>query len=114
MAQIKFKTKSQKGITLVEIIVAVFIIVIFSVMLISNFPKIQDEFAISRAAYQLAQDLRKTQDLGLSGVPLSDASGNLIVDINGAPMPVRGYGIYILSNSQQYIIYADVADNNGN
>jgi len=92
----------EKGITLIEIIVVIFIISMFSTVLISDFPRIQRQFALSRATYKLAQDIRKTQDLGLSGVKITDAEGNLI--------DAKGYGIFInlaVLPSEQYVIYAD-------
>jgi type II secretory pathway pseudopilin PulG len=94
---------NEKGISLVEIIVSIFIIALFTVILISDFPKMLRQFALSRASYQLAQDLRKTQDLGLSGVKL--------VDSTGTPIIVKGYGLYINTNDSAnlYVIYADVA-----
>lgn len=97
----------KKGITLVEIIVVIFIIALFTIIMISDFPKMLRQLGLSRATYNFSQDLRKTQDLGLSGVKLSD--------INNQSISVKGYGIYInLSNSiKQYIIYADVANASG-
>jgi type II secretory pathway pseudopilin PulG len=92
----------EKGITLVEIIVSIFMITMFSTILIANFPKILKEFALSRVSYKLAQDLRRVEDLGLSGVQLTGGSGELV--------QAKGYGIYIdLSASpiEQYILYAD-------
>jgi len=91
----------QRGITLIEVIVVVFIIGIFSSILISNFPEIQRQFALSRATYKLAQNLRKVQDMGLSGVKITDETGQTIL--------LKGYGIYIDATepAQQYIIYGD-------
>lgn len=86
------------GITLVEIVVVVFIIALFSTILISNFPKIERQFALSRATYKLAQDLRKTEDLGLSGLQTKNYL-------------VKGYGIYVSLSDQfpkKYVIYADI------
>ena len=105
MAQIKFKIKnSSGGITLIEIVVVIFIIALFSMILISDFPKIQRQFALSRVTYKLAQDLRKTQDLGLSGVQIKDSQGN--------PIAAKGYGIYISTPpTEQYVIYADRGNN---
>lgn len=92
--------KLEKGITLIELIVVIFIIAIFSAILISNFPKIQREYALSRATYKLAQNLRRVQDLGLSGVKITDNTGQLV--------KVGGYGLYInLDTPQQYIIYGN-------
>ncbi len=90
----------EKGVSLVEIIVAIFIIAMFSAILISDFPRILRQFALSRASYTLAQDLRKAEDLGLSGVQIEDDGRNKI--------QAKGYGVYInLVNNTQYIIYAD-------
>jgi Tfp pilus assembly protein FimT len=95
----------ENGITLVEIVVVLFIVTLFSLIVINDFPKIQRQFALSRTSYKLAQDLRKTQDLGLSGVRINDVLGD--------PIAVKGYGIFIDlgQSATQYIIYADV---NGN
>lgn len=104
----KFSFKnSSKGITLVEIIVVIFIITIFSTILITDFPKIQRQFALSRSAYKLAQDLRKIQGLSLSGTRVDDKYGDQIT-------AVKGYGIYINLNldgqyTRTYAIYADIA-----
>jgi len=109
MAQTKFQISNlEEGITLIEIIVVIFIIALFSSIIIANFPEILRQYALSKVTYKLAQDLRKTEDLGLSGVTSADA--------NKQSIAVKGYGIYInLSQpSTQYIIYADVADANGN
>jgi type II secretory pathway pseudopilin PulG len=96
-----------KGITLIEIIVVIFIIILFTMILIVDFPKIQKQFSLSRVTYKLAQDLRRVQDLGLSGVPLYDKDKSQI--------SVKGYGIYIdmISPMTKYVIYADIPDENG-
>jgi len=96
-------SESGAGITLVEIAVVIFIVALFSTIMISDFPKIQRQFALSRVTYKLSQDLRRTQDLGLSGVRVNDSDEN--------PITVKGYGIYVNLNqsTKQYIIYADVA-----
>lgn len=91
----------EKGITLVEIIIAVFIATLFSAILISDFPRIIKHYSLSKSAYKLAQDIRRIQDLALSGFQITDEEGNSI----GA----KGYGIYFsLIDEQEYIIYADM------
>ena len=83
----------KKGATLVEIIVVIFIIALFSSILIANFPRIEKQFSLSRAAYKMAQDIRRAEDMGLSGVATQGA---------------KGYGIYFdLSSPTSYILYAD-------
>ncbi|MEK7665014.1 MAG: hypothetical protein AAB361_02660 [Patescibacteria group bacterium] len=98
----------ERGITLVEIIVTIFIITLFSGIIISDFPKIKKQFALSSATHKLAQDLRRAQDMGLSGTQPLDPDGN--------PLLIKGFGLYINlnpidGNNKQYIIYGD---KNGN
>lgn len=100
-----------RGITLIEIIVVIFIVGIFSLILITNFPEILRQIALSKVTYKLSQDLRRTEDLGLSGVVTKDALGTAI--------SAKGYGVYIEFRnspikSTKYIIYADVPDDSGN
>lgn len=92
----------EKGITLVEIIVVILIVSALSGILVADFPKIQRQFALSRATYRFAQDLRRAQDMALSGAEVKKQDGTIL----GA----KGYGIYInLSDSAKiYILYADI------
>ena len=95
--------KKGRGITLVEIVIAIFIMSMLSIILISDFPKMQRQFALSRTAHKLSQDLRKTLDLGLSGLQIEDSVGNMV--------SVKGYGIYVDFSSyptKKYAVYADV------
>ena len=93
-----------KGITLVEILVVVFIIAVLLAILVSDFPKIQRQFALSRATYKFAQDLRKVQDMALSGEKIRKP--------DGIEITVQGYGIYIdKTDNKKYIIYADLDGN---
>ena len=100
MSHIPYSIK-ERGISLIELIVVIFIITLFSMMAVSNFPTIQRQSALSRTTYELDQDVRKTEDLALSGVPLTGSDGGAI--------KAKGYGIYIpIVPTTQYIIYADV------
>ncbi len=99
----KLKIKnSEAGITIIEIIVAIFLVSVFSLILIADFPEIQRNFALSGISYKVAQDFRRAQDLGLSAVRLED--------YNGDPIIVKGYGVYFDLNEfeTKYAIYADV------
>ena len=99
---------AESGTTLVELIVVVFIIALFSMMVVSNFPQIQKQYALASATYQIVQDLRSAEDLGLSGAQTPATSGAI---------PAKGYGIYInpgLSATKYlYLVYADVSDGSG-
>ena len=99
------KFKSGAGITLVEILVVIFIIALFSSILVADFPEIKRQFALTRAVHKMSQDLRRVQDMGLSGQKIKDNEGN---DIS-----VKSYGLYIDINNpslgnKKYIIYADI------
>lgn len=101
---LKVKIKGfKKGVTLIEILVVLFIISIFSSILIIDFPKLKNQLALNRAVYKLSGDLKKVQDLG--------GSGFLLVNSDGQAISVKGYGIYINTYSggnKNYIMYADV------
>ena len=113
ISNFKFQiSNSQRGTTLVELLVVICIIAIFVTILVSNFPEIMRQLALSRATYKMAQDLRRTEDLALSGINQKDMNGKLI--------SVKGYGIYIpaatlTSSVTKYAIYAyvDAQDYNG-
>lgn len=98
----------ERGITIVEVIVTIFIITMFSGIIMSDFPKVRKRFALSTATHNLAQDLRRAQDMSLSGIQL--------IDVEGEELPVKGFGLYInlnsiVGNNKEYIIYGD---SNGN
>lgn len=101
---LKFEIKnSEQGITLVELVVSIVIITVLTLIMVTNFPAILRKFAVSRATYKLAQDLRYVQDLGLSGVDLKNGDGD--------PLSAKGgYGIYIdtYTDNTKYILYADL------
>lgn len=80
--------KYNKGVTLVEIVVIIFIIALLSLMVISDFPKILREYALSRGVYDFSQSLRTLQDFSLSGVIV-------VKDSDECPVPAKGYGVYL-------------------
>jgi len=93
--------KFSKGSTLIEVIVSISIIAIFSVIIVTDFPKIKTQFAISRASYAVSQSVRKAEDLGFSGAQVTDSDGDIV--------ETNGYGFYIntAENEEEHIIYAD-------
>jgi type II secretory pathway pseudopilin PulG len=99
----KIKIKNCVGITLVEIIVVIFLVALFSTILIADFPKIKQQLALNRAAHGFAQDLKKTQDLGGSGFQLKNENGDII--------QAKSFGIYVnayVLGNKKYILYADL------
>ena len=99
---LKFKISDlERGITLVEILVVIFIIVVLLLILVFDFPQVQKQFALSRATYKFAQDVRRAQDMALSGEKINS-------------LDVFGYGVFVdLRNPpvKEYIIYADLNNN---
>jgi prepilin-type N-terminal cleavage/methylation domain-containing protein len=93
--------KFTKGSTLIEVIVSISIIAIFSIIVVSDFPTIKRQFAVSRASYALSQNIRRAEDFGFSGVQVTDGDGDIV--------NTNGYGFYInpAENDKEYIIYAD-------
>ncbi len=94
--------KNQKGFTLVELLVVISIVVIFPTIVVSNFPAVKLQFALSRQAHNFAQDVRSTQDRALSALDFNDQFG--------VSQSIYGYGVFIDTSSlgnTKYIIYAD-------
>lgn len=94
-----------KGFTIIELLIVIAIIIVLPAIVVSNFPQIKNQFALSRSVYKLAQDIRIVQNMSLSSMSYKD-SFNLL-------RPVAGYGIYIDVNAlgnKKYILYADNSD----
>ena len=91
-----------KGFTIVELLVVIVIVSLFIIIVISNFPQIRLQFALSRVAYKFNQDLRRAQNLASSTVQFKDSLGTI--------QSVNGYGVYVdmdALGNKKYIIYAD-------
>jgi putative endonuclease len=107
--------KSGAGFTLTEILVVIFIISLLSALTFANYRQGGKEMALQRAAYKLAQDIRRAQEMAMaatecpSGTPcegqtppryglyISDPSGGgwkygyyLFADLNGNGLYDRG------------------------
>ena len=90
----------QKGFTLIEILVITSMIAIISVMLVVNWRKNEDQYKIQRAAQEIAQNIRKAQEMALNSFKYEDE------------VPYN-YGVYFrrtIPNS--YKVYADINGNN--
>lgn len=96
----------QKGITLIELVIIICIMAVFSLIMISDFPKIIREYALSKVTYKMSQDLRGVQDSTLSGMT--------VTDYYTCKVPAKDYGVYFNTQTdnqkKQYIIFADVND----
>jgi len=86
----------QAGFTITELLVVMFIISLLSSLVLANHRSGQKRYALSQATQQLVSDLRRVQNMAMSGVDMADRSG---------------YGVYVEKDDNFYIIYADENDN---
>jgi prepilin-type N-terminal cleavage/methylation domain-containing protein len=87
-----------KGFTLVEMLVVIFIMVLFSVLVISAYGNGQQKYALNSAVQKLAADLHSAQNLALSGTAQ-------------APDTPVGYGIHV-KTATQYVLFYNIAGMN--
>lgn len=85
----------QRGFTLIEILVTIFIITVLSGVVVVNQKEGQRTVALTRSAHKLAQDLRGAEEMALVGKTFYDN------------FPDGGYGIHFINDSNSYIIFAD-------
>lgn len=89
--------KSGGGFTLIELLAVIFIISLISGSIAVSYWSSQKQYNVSRAAQRLAVDLRRVQNMALSGAT------------QGAVVP-RGYGLFIQA-AGQYILFYNTSAN---
>ncbi|MDP2909937.1 MAG: prepilin-type N-terminal cleavage/methylation domain-containing protein [bacterium] len=90
----------ERGFSFVELIVTMSVIVILTIASFPFYKSLKGDLALERSAAKLVQDIRRAQEMALSG---RDFGNNF---------PEGGYGICFNSSSPSfYVIFADV---NGN
>ena len=97
----KFLNKN-RGFTIIEFLIVISIIGIFSIITIPNYRSAQQQLALQRSASKLTQDIRRTQEMAMSTEELS--TGDL----------PPGYGIYLKQGDSDYLLYADINPAAGN
>ncbi len=89
----------KQGFTLIEITVTVAIIALLATMVMLNSKEGEKDLVLQRAAHSVAQDIRRAQDMAISGRECPECGGS----------EVFGYGIFFdIANPTSYFIYADV------
>ncbi len=83
---------NQRGFTIIELLVTIFIITLLSSLVFSNYHSGQRKYAFAQSVQQLVSDLRQAQNMAMSGVDISD---------------YHGYGIHAEDNDNLYILFAD-------
>ncbi len=96
---VKMRNNLEKGLTLVEMFVVVSIAVVMTTIVFGNYGKGKESLALERAGQKLFQDLRRTQELVMSGVPSAG---------------INACGIYFnktSGNETKYLLYNNVNAN---
>ncbi|MCK9445580.1 type II secretion system GspH family protein [bacterium] len=87
-----------KGFTLIELLVIISITILMTVMVFSNYGKNNEIFALERSAQKIYQDIRRVQEMAMSGFEGSVAT--------------TGYGVYFNMNStSSYLVYEEQNSN---
>jgi len=88
-----------KSFTLVEIIVVIALVVLFTSLILPFYRKGEERFVLERSAYKLAQDIRDAQEMAMS-----------VREIEG--QNVYGFGVHFKESWRNfYVLFADL---NGN
>lgn len=95
-----------KGFTLIEALVSISIIALLTVLTVPHYQQSQNQITLQQSAYQLAQEIRKVQEMVLAAKKCEECA-----EPNKDKIP-PGYGIYFNpSENKKFIIYADINDN---
>jgi prepilin-type N-terminal cleavage/methylation domain-containing protein len=93
-------SEATKGFTLIELLVVIGLILFFSALIFPNFNFGEKNLALERSSAKLVQDLRRAQEMAMSAKKFT-----------GAPGTFKGaYGIYFVKDSLNYILFADLDD----
>jgi prepilin-type N-terminal cleavage/methylation domain-containing protein len=93
---------TEKGFTLVELLVSIVVIGILSAMVLIGFRGFNESLALDRAARGIAQDVKRTAQFAIQ------ASQTLYCD-GGTTLP-SGFGIYVNNGDDFYTLYAECSD----
>lgn len=105
----RLANSKKKGFTIIEFLIVISIIGIFSAITFPNYRSTQQQLVLQRSASKLAQDIRKVQEMAISAkeCPPSICGGS-------EPIIPPGYGIYLHQGDSDYLLYADVNPADGN
>lgn len=96
--------KKEKSFTIVELLVSIFVIIILLLMALANYRSGQEALTLERAAYKLAQDIRRAQEMAMAAEEF------------GGQVPKGGYGVYLKKvppPQKSYLLFADLDDSPG-
>jgi len=93
MSKIQRFIKKESGFTIFELLVVMFILTLLSSVVLAGYRSGQKRYSLYQAAQRLASDVRRAQNMAISGV---DIAGNYY-----------GYGVYAVADGSSYLIYGD-------
>lgn len=86
-----------RAFTLIEILIVTVIIGVITSIVVLNYGRDKEQFALQRSAYKLAQDIRRAQEMAMSGKEFQ------------GEVPRGGYGVYFtIDEPTHYILFADI------
>jgi len=93
----------QKGFTLIELLTTMSVIAIISAVVFADFSGSEKRLALKRSAYQVAQDLRETEEMALASVSGADCGGG---------RSVCGFGLEFnaVQFPNSYLIFTDCSN----
>ena len=96
-----------RGFTLVEMLVVIFIIGLISSTLVFSWRKNERQYKLQMAAQKIVQDIRKAQEIALAGKQVWDGP-------QGQYTVPNSFGVYFNRTSpRSYIIFGDILGNPG-
>ena len=99
---------SSKGFTLLELIVVIGIVATLSSIVLGGYRSGEDKFALQRSANKLSQDLRRAENMAMTGKSAPITFGEIF--------PSGGYGFYFdtattTGGAGHYTFFCDCNDN---
>jgi len=94
---IEYTRKNRAGFTLIEALAVIFVIGMISVILIINWRKNESQYKLQRAAQQIAQNVRKAQEMALAGTKFTTVPQN--------------FGLFFMVASPSYNIFYETGNN---
>ena len=97
-----WKDASQSGFTIIELLTVIAIILFLSAMVFANYHAGDNELSLELEANNVAADIRKVQEMGLSAPEVPGFADQII----------GGYGVYFTSAAGSNESYSFFVDNN--
>ncbi len=101
---LKNNYKNNKAFTLAEVLIVITIVLFLFPMVITNYNAGEKQFSLYRSAHGLAQELRNTQEMAMTGKTTPVQFGQ--------NFPAGGYGLYFEDYKNSYILFADCDGDN--